>query len=136
MLARIALLLSIGVLSVAMLMSGFLNAPTAQAEGTISPLTFSSQITSAGQPTGDVGIEFGSDNNGVWATFSFENLPPGTQLHRVVRFNYNDDFNWDSDTFGHLNCCSNGGSGRISFPVLKFHGHGGELPGGAYTVII
>src|SRR6266516_2702451 len=101
MLTRLALLLSVVELPMAMLMSGFLNAQPAQAAATISPLTFSSQITSDGQPAGDVGIEFSSDNNGVWVSFTFQDMTPGAQLHRIVRFNYNDDFNWDSDKFGH-----------------------------------
>jgi len=136
MLARIALLFSMGVLSVVTLVSGPPGIRTAEAEGTISQLTFSTQITGDNQPAGDVGIEFSEDNDGVIVTFSFENLPPGTQLSRIVRFNYNDDYNWDSDRYGRLTCCPGGGSGRYGFKVLKLTGSSGKLPGGAYSVFI
>src|SRR5437016_13119802 len=100
MLARIALLLSMGVLSVVTLVSGPPGIRTADAAGTVGPLTFSTQVTGDNQPAGDVGIEFSEDNSGVFVTFSFENLPAGTKLTRIVRFNNTDDYNWDSDRYG------------------------------------
>ena len=52
-----------------------------------------------------------------------------------MRFN-GEDYNFDNDTFGHLNCCDAIGSGRFGFPDRQESGDKGDLPGGAYDVRI
>jgi hypothetical protein len=98
----------------------------------ISLLKFASQVTNKGEPAGSR-IEFPRDNDGVWVSLDYANVPAGSKLTRVVRFN-GDDYNWDGNQFGHLDCCQDGGSGRFAFRVKRLDGDDGWLPGGAYDV--
>jgi hypothetical protein len=106
----------------------------AQAAGpaSISSLQFASHVSNKGEPAGSR-IEFSRDNDGVWVTFDYANLPAGSKLTRIVRFN-GDDYNWDGNQFGHLDCCQAGGSGTYAFRVKRLDGNDGWLPGGAYDV--
>lgn len=113
---------------------GPLAPPKADAQAPIGPLTFSSAMNDRFEPI-DPRIEFPSDNNGVFVTFSYQNLPPGSHLSRVVRFN-GEDYNYDSQRYGVLQCCPQGGSGRYGFEVVRLNGRSGRLPGGAYSVRI
>jgi hypothetical protein len=124
-----------GVLAVAALLQGPLMAKPAEAAAQVGPLVFSTDMSDQYVAGGNVGIEFGGDNNGVFVTFNFKDLPPGSNLSRIVRFD-GEDYNYDSDTFGHLNCCGSGGTGRYGFLIVKRAGARGELPGGAYDVRI
>ena len=134
MLAKIGFIAVIGLLSTAAVLNGALAPRPADAAAQIAPLTFSSEMTDKFEPV-DARIEFSGDNNGVFVTFTFTDLPPG-KLTRIVRFN-GEDYNWDSDQHGHLNCCGNGGSGRYGFPVVRRStGQLGDLPGGAYGVFL
>jgi hypothetical protein len=117
----------------ALLLLGPPAAPPASAAGSIGPLTFSTDATDKWQPSGRVAINFSDDNNGVFVTFDFFNMTPGSRLSRIVRLN-GEDFNWDGTEFGSLNCCRDGGSGRYGFRILKTNARRGELPGGAYEV--
>lgn len=101
---------------------------------TVSALQFASHVTDKSEPI-DPRIDFPQDNHGVWVTFDYANLPAGSRLTRIVRFD-GDDFNWDGDQYGHLECCPSGGSGRFSFRVERLDGDTGWLPGGAYDVRI
>jgi hypothetical protein len=98
----------------------------------VSSIRFTSHATNGGEPAG-ARIDFPRDNNGVWVTVDYENLPAGSTLTRIVRFN-GDDYNWDSSKYGHLDCCQAGGSGHFAFRVLGLDGSSGWLPGGAYDV--
>ena len=98
----------------------------------IATLQFAARVTDSLEPHGPR-IEFPRDNDGVWVTFDYTNLSTGSRLTRIVRFN-GDDFNWDSDQYGHLECCPSGGSGRFAFRVKRLDGDAGWLPGGAYDV--
>jgi hypothetical protein len=128
----IALLVGVTVVT---LSDGWPLVRPAEAEGQIGPISFSTDIDGQNRPTGQVGIEFDSDNNGVAVSFDYFNMPPGTSLTRIVRAD-GQDYNWDSDTYGHLPCCNNGGSGRLAFWVVKRSGERGQLPGAAYQVLI
>jgi hypothetical protein len=114
------------------------NAPAADraaqtgGPASINSPRFASHVSKNGEPT-DPRIEFSRDNDGVWATFDYANLPAGSKLTRIVRFN-GDDYNWDNGQYGHLDCCQAGGSGSFAFRVLRLDGNGGWLPGGAYDV--
>jgi hypothetical protein len=110
------------------------QAPPVQAgaPATISALQFASHVTDKSEPI-DPRIDFPQDNHGVWVTFDYANLPAGSRLTRIVRFD-GDDFNWDGDQYGHLECCPSGGSGRFAFRVERLDGETGWLPGGAYDV--
>jgi hypothetical protein len=105
-----------------------------QASGpvSISSLQFASHVTNKGEPAGSR-VEFSRDNEGVWVTFDYANVPAGSKLTRIVRFN-GDDYNWDGNQFGHLDCCQAGGSGSYAFRVRRLDGDDGWLPGGAYDV--
>ena len=124
-----------GLLSVGVLVGDSSAVRPAAAAASVSALTFSTEMTTAFEPAGLQGVYFGSDNNGVWVTFTYTDLPPGSQLTRVVRFG-TEDFNYDSDTYGRLTCCPQGGSGRYGFPILRISGQHGEVPGGPYSVHI
>src|SRR5437868_690900 len=113
MLQRIVFLAAVGVLSVATVMSGTLAARPAEADGQIGSLQFSESVGPNSEAV-NPRIEFDGDNNGVFVSFAYSGLPAGSGLSRIVRLN-GEDYNWDNDTFGHLNCCSAGGSGRVSF---------------------
>jgi hypothetical protein len=125
----------VGALAVGALLQGPLMAKPAEAAGQVGPLQFSTEMTSQFMPGGTTAVEFPGDNKGIFVTFSFQGLPPGSNLSRVVRFN-GDDLNFDSDTFGHLNCCDSLGSGRFGFPIVKKSGDRGDLAGGSYDVRI
>src|SRR5687767_3194202 len=107
---------------------------TASAAMMVGPLYITSAVDANGRGV-DSRIEFYEDNDGFWVVVPYSDLPPGTVLTRVVRFG-GTDFNWDSDQFGYLNCCPNGGTGSLSFRVLQYNGSAGELPGGSYQVSI
>ena len=109
---------------------------TAQAGGPagISTLQFASHVTDEGEPV-DPRIEFSRDNDGVWVSFDYTNLPAGSTVTRLVRFN-GDDYNWDNNQYDHLDCCASGGSGHFAFRVKRLDGDAGWLPGGAYDVRI
>src|SRR5919201_4663593 len=111
MVGRLIVLALVGVLSVAALMTGPLSVGPADADAQIFGLKVSTGMSDKFEPTGDVGIEFAGDNNGVFVTFAYRDLPSGSGLSRIVRFN-GDDYNWDDDLYGRLKCCPNGGSGR------------------------
>lgn len=134
MVPRSVLLALVGVLAVAALTALWPPARPADAQAQVSGLTFSSEITTNAEPAGQIGIEFPGDNNGVWVSFTFQNLSAGTTGARIVRFNES-DFNYDSDFYGNLNCCAST-SGRHAFRVLRLNGAEGELPGGRYQVIV
>jgi hypothetical protein len=87
-------------------------------------------------PRGEVGISFKTtDNDGVFVTFEYKDLAPGSKLTRIVRFN-GDDYNWDSSRYDRLECCPSGGSGRYGFKVVRLSGREGEIPGGRYEARI
>jgi hypothetical protein len=135
MLGRLALFTGIGVLSAAMLASGPLAPQSANAAASISALKFSSDMTSGFDPSGTIAPEFDGANNGVAVTFTYTDLPAGSSLSRIVRWN-GEDYNWDSDLYGRTNCCSSG-SGKFGFWVVKRKdADRGDLPGGAYDVRI
>jgi hypothetical protein len=124
-----------GLLSVTALVSASGMAEPASSAPTIGPLTFSSGMTADFQPAVAYGIDFPADNDGVWVTFTFSDLPAGSAIHRIVRFE-GDDYNSDEDPYGPLNCCTAGGSGRYGFRIVRIDGQPGQLPGGAYDVRI
>src|ERR1041384_4879212 len=119
-LLRVAVVGAVGVLSVASLTGGSLLPRQADAAPSISGLTFSTDMNDKFEPTGTIGPEFDGGNHGVAVTFTYTDLPGGGGLSRIVRFN-GEDYNFDSDTFGHLNCCG-AGSGRFGFWVVKRNG--------------
>lgn len=122
-----------GLLSASALVSAsWMTEPVSSAPA-VGPMTFSTDMTTDFQPAGAYGIDFPSDNNGVWVTFSFSDLPAGSGLTRIVRFE-GSDYNYDSSTYGRLQCCNSGGSGRYGFRILRIDGGTGQLPGGAYDV--
>ena len=124
-----------GALAGILALLGLLVAEPTTAQGPVGPLTFSSEMTAGLEPAGHVGVAFPSDNNGVYVTFTFSDLPQGSKLSRIVRVD-GEDYNWD-DQNGKLNCCSNGGSGRYGFPIVKRDSSEiGRLPGGAYEVLL
>src|SRR3954470_13156900 len=124
-----------GVLAGTLALLGLLVAGPTAAQAPVGPLTFSSEITAGLEPAGHVGSAFASDNNGVYVTFTFSDLPQGSNLSRIVRVD-GEDYNWD-DQNGALNCCSNGGSGRYGFPIVKRDtSEIGRLPGGSYEVLV
>ena len=132
MIRRAAMLLTVAAVSVAVLANqGFAPEPVT-AQAAVGPLTFSSEMTADFQPAGQVGIYFPSDNNGVFVTFPFSNLPPGSSLGRIVRWE-GSDYNFDKQNGG-LNCCSQGSTGRYGFLITKRNGDHDRLPGGAYEV--
>jgi hypothetical protein len=93
-------------------------------------------MTAGFEPAGQIGIEFPGGNNGIAVTFSYSDLPPGSGLTRIVRFN-GEDYNWESDTHGRTNCCGAGGSGRYGFWIVKRgDGDRGDLAGGSWDVRI
>ncbi|MCC7104584.1 MAG: hypothetical protein IT307_05525 [Chloroflexi bacterium] len=102
--------------------------PAAQGGPGVGALTFSSGMTSQFLPD-NAAIEFDSDNDGVYVTFEYFNMPAGATLSRIVRFE-GEDYN-----FGDLDCCSQG-NGRSGFRVVKRDGKEGQIPGGAYDVRI
>lgn len=116
----------------AVVSASWMSEPASSATA-VGPITFSTDMTTDFQPAGFYGIDFPAENNGVWVTFTFSDLPPGSGLTRIVRFE-GEDYNYDSDLYGHLNCCPTGGSGRYGFRILLIDGHSGQLPGGAYSV--
>jgi hypothetical protein len=135
MLKRIVFLGTLSLLSVTMLLSGQRAADPAEAQASIGQLTFSTGMNERFEPTGNVGIEFPGGNNGVYVTFAYSDLPSGSGLSRIVRVN-DQDYNWD-DQNGSLNCCSQGGSGRYGFPIVRpSSSEIGDLPGGGYEVIV
>src|SRR5215212_6748214 len=87
-----------GLLSVTALVSASWMAEPASSAPTIGPLIFSTEMTADFQPAGAYGIDFPADNNGVWVTFTFSDLPAGSGLSRIVRFE-GSDYNYDSDTY-------------------------------------
>jgi hypothetical protein len=108
----------------------------AEADPQITDLHVSSAMTAPGyEPAGEVGTDFPGHNHGVFVTFAYQDLPPGSTVTRIVRFG-GSDYNWDSDQFGHLACCAAGGSGRYGFPVLQLSGDPWRLPGGDYEAFI
>ena len=135
MLLRGVFLTLAGVLAFGALMQGPMVAKPAEAAGQIGTLQFSTEMNSQFMPGGTIGVEFPGDNHGVFVTFTYQGLPPGSNLSRIVRFD-GEDYNYDSDTFGHLNCCGSIGSGRFGFPIVKRSGDKGDLPGGSYDVRI
>lgn len=124
-----------GTLSAVVLFAAPAVTPQASAGGTISLLSFSTSVNDKWEPTGRVGINFSENNDGIFATFSFQDLSPGSRVSRIVRLN-GEDYNWDGPEFGSLNCCPDGGSGRYGFRILKPNARRGELPGGAYEARI
>jgi hypothetical protein len=130
--SRLLLLGLVSVLSAALLLNGPLGPKAADAAPTVSNLAFSSGMTDDFRPV-DQRIEFGSDNDGVFVTFDFQDLPKNSGMTRIVRVNHA-DYNWDNDVYGHMKCCPDGGSGRYGFRVVTRSGNVGELPGGAYEV--
>ena len=135
MTGRILVLGAVGLLTAVSTMNGSWGPGALGAEAQIGQLVFSTGINDRAEPTGDVGIEFPGDNDGVYVTFTFGDLPSGGSLGRIVRFN-GEDFNYDGDVYGHLKCCATGGSGRFGFRIVKQSGNAGRLPGGAYDVRI
>jgi hypothetical protein len=123
----------LGLLSVAVSTSSSL-VQTASAAPQVGPLRFSEAINDRFEPQGEA-VYFSGDNNGVYVTFEFRDLPPGSNLNRIVRLN-GDDYNFDNEVFGHLSCCPQGGSGRYGFLIVERSGDRGDLPGGAYEVVI
>jgi hypothetical protein len=114
---------------------GLLVAGSTAAQAPIGPLTFSSEMTEGFEPAGTVGADFPSDNNGVYVTFTYTDLPQGSTLSRIVRVD-GQDYNWDEQN-GTLSCCTNGGSGRFGFPIVKRdNSEIGQLPGGSYEVLL
>jgi len=111
-------------------------AKPAEAAAQIGTLQFSTDMTSQFMPGGTTAIEFPGDNKGIFVTFTYQDLPAGSGVSRIVRFN-GDDYNFDDDdAFGHLSCCWSGGSGRYGFRIVKKSGDKGDLPSGAYDVRI
>ena len=131
---RLLFLAFVGLLSATILTGSTGLVQTALAAPTVGPLKFGEAMNESYQLTSE-GIYFSGDNNGVFVSFEFRDLPQGSKLSRIVRLN-GEDYNWDSDVFGNLNCCPAGGSGRYGFLVTKRQGDRGDLPGGAYEVII
>jgi hypothetical protein len=113
-----------------------LATPRVEAVPQITDLQVSSAMNKSDyEPAGDVGTEFPDHNDGLFVTFAYQDLPAGSTLTRIVRFE-GSDYNWDSDQFGHLGCCQAGGSGRYGFQVLQLTGDRGRLPGGDYQAFI
>jgi hypothetical protein len=134
MFGRLVFLALVGVLSAATIGSGALAPRQADAAASIGSLTFSTDMNDKFEPTGQVGIEFDGDNNGIAVTFPYSDLPSGSGLSRIVRLN-GEDYNWDSDVHGHLSCCGSGGSGRYGFWIVKRgDGDRGDLAGGSWDV--
>lgn len=131
---RLILLALVGLLSAAIVAGGAGPVKTASAAPQVGPLKFGEGMNASFQLTNEA-IYFPGDNNGVFVSFEFRDLPAGSKLSRIVRLN-GEDYNWDSDVFGHMNCCPAGGSGRYGFLVTKRQGDRGDLPGGAYEVLI
>jgi hypothetical protein len=135
MLKRVLFLGLVVGLSVATLGQGSLASRSAEAAPQISALSFSTDMTADFQPAGQVGVEFSGDNNGVFVTFSYTDLAPGSSIGRIVRQN-GEDYNWD-ERHGGLSCCPSGGNGRYGFLVQQRSDmERGDLPGGAYEVRI
>jgi hypothetical protein len=124
-----------GALAGAVALLGLLVAGPTAAQAPIGPFTFSSAMTEGFEPAGTVGVDFPSDNNGVYVTFTYTDLPQGSSLSRIVRVD-GQDYNWDEQN-GALSCCTNGGSGRFGFPIVKRdNSEIGQLPGGSYEVLL
>ena len=104
-----------GALAGILALLGLLVAGPTAAQAPVGPLTFSSEITAGFD--GHAGVAFARDNNGVYVTLTYSGLPQGSNLSRIVRVD-GEDYNWD-DQNGALSCCSNGGSGRYGFPIVK-----------------
>jgi hypothetical protein len=131
---RLTLLTLTGLLSLVIVATSSSLIQTALAAPTVGPLQFSEAINERLEPQG-TSIYFPESNNGVFVTFEFRDLPPGTKLSRIVRVNQQ-DYNYDNPVFGELQCCPAGGSGRYAFLIVKPSGERDELPGGAYEVAI
>ena len=124
-----------GALAGVLVLLGLLGAGSTAAQAPVGPLTFSSEMTAGLEPAGHVGIAFASDNNGVYVTFPYSELPQGSNLSRIVRVD-GEDYNWDEQN-GALRCCPDGGSGRYGFPIVKRDtSEIGQLPGGSYEVLV
>jgi hypothetical protein len=123
------------VLTGAIALLGLVVAGSTAAQAPVGPLTFSSEMTEGFEPAGTVGLAFPSENNGVYVTFTYSDLPQGSMLSRIVRVD-GQDYNWDEQNGG-LSCCPNGGSGRFGFPIVKRdNSEIGQLPGGSYEVLL
>jgi hypothetical protein len=131
---RLLFVALIGLLSLVVVSISSSLIQTVSAAPQVGPLRFSEAVNERLEPQGE-SIYFSSSNNGVYVTFDFRDLPRGTQLHRIVRWE-DSDYNYDSPVFGYLNCCPNGGSGRYGFLIVRRSGERDELPGGAYQVVI
>jgi hypothetical protein len=115
---------------------GLATARPVEADAQITNLQVSTGVKqSSFEPTGNVGTDFPGHNDGVWVTFAYQDVPPGSVLTRLVRFG-GTDYNWDNDQYGYLDCCTSGGSGRYGFRVLRLDGDAGDLPGGDYVAYI
>jgi hypothetical protein len=126
----------IGGLAALLAMVSPLATPRVEADPQITDLQVSSAMAVPGyEPTGDVATDFPGHNDGLYVTFAYQDLPPGSSVTRIVRFE-GSDYNWDSNQFGHLACCSAGGSGRYGFQVLQLTGDPGRLPGGDYQAFL
>jgi hypothetical protein len=124
-----------GALAGMLALLGLLVAGPTAAQAPVGPLTFSSEMTAGLESAGHKGIAFASDNNGVYVTFTYSDLPQGSTLSRIVRLD-GEDYNWDEQN-GALSCCPNGGSGRYGFPIVKRDtSEIGQLPGGSYEVLV
>jgi hypothetical protein len=132
MIKRVALLVTVAALSVAVLANQGLAPEPATAQAAVGPLTFSTEMTGDFKPAGQVGIEFPADNNGVFVTFPYSNLPAGASIGRIVRWE-GSDYNFDKQNGG-LSCCPQGGSGQYGFRITRRNGDHNEIPGGAYDV--
>lgn len=116
--------------------AGPFAAMTVEADPQITDLHISSAMSRSGyQPGGDVGTDFPGHNDGLFVTFAYQDLPPGSTVTRIVRFE-GSDYNWDDDQYGRLGCCPAGGNGRYGFQVLQLSGDQGRLPGGDYQAFI
>jgi hypothetical protein len=131
---RLLFVALIGLLSLVVVSTSSSLIQTVSAAPQVGPLRFSEAVNERLEPQGEA-IYFSSGNNGVYVTFDFRDLPRGTQLHRVVRWE-GSDYNYDNPVFGYLTCCPNGGSGRYGFLIVRRSGERDELPGGAYEVVI
>jgi hypothetical protein len=123
------------VLTGAIALLGLVVAGSTAAQAPVGALTFSSEMTEGFEPAGTVGMDFPSDNNGVYVTFTYSDLPQGSNLSRIVRVD-GQDYNWDEQN-GPLSCCLNGGSGHYGFPIVKRDtSEIGQLPDGSYEVLL
>ena len=123
-----------GLVSISVLASSSALPQPVSAAPTVSNLTFSTAMTADFQPAGEQGIYFGRDNPGVYVTFTYNEMPGGGGLSRIVRFG-GSDYNFDDKPYPLLNCCP-AGSGRYGFRIVRIDGDEGELPGGDYEVVI